>query len=80
MQMLSNVWAKTSSVTATMRTSMSIVKRFLLDHHNRRWVEYADHFMNIGIATDRLPPGWSGWLSHTYDDIPSVDTGVTIAR
>ena len=41
-------------------------------HHQRRWVEYADHFLNIGITTDRIPPGWNGWMSHTYDDVPTV--------
>lgn len=71
--MQSNVSEKISLETDTMRTLMWIVVFNLLDHHNRRWVEYADHFMNLGIATDRVPPGWSGWLSHTYDDAPTVN-------
>jgi len=47
---------------------------FDVDHpHHRRWVEYADHYWNIGITTDRIPPGWNGWLSSTYDEPPTVD-------
>mmetsp|Transcript_41318 Transcript_41318/g.47980 ORF Transcript_41318/g.47980 Transcript_41318/m.47980 type:complete len:190 (-) Transcript_41318:202-771(-) len=44
---------------------------FDVDHKwNRRWVEYSDHFIRIGIGGDRVPPGWHGWLSHMFDDIP----------
>lgn len=70
--MQSSVWARISSATGTTRTSMLTVHSFEIDHHQRRWVEYADHFMFIGITTDRIPPGWNGWMSGTYDDPPVV--------
>ena len=40
--------------------------------NQRRWVEYSDYFVFIGVGTDRVPPIWNGWLSHRYDDPPSV--------
>ena len=39
---------------------------------HRRWVEYSDYFMNFGPGTDRIPPGWYGWLSNSYSDTPLV--------
>lgn len=42
----------------------------MIDASNRRWVEYADHFQTWIPLTDRIPPKWSGWLSHVYDDVP----------
>lgn len=40
--------------------------------HCRRWVEYSNYHMNFGWGTDRVPPKWNGWLSGTYDDVPTV--------
>lgn len=48
---------------------------FSVDHYNcRRWVEYSNYFLNFGWGTDRIPPGWHGWMSHTYDDVPTDDS------
>eukprot|EP01017_Pseudomicrothorax_dubius_P015862 TRINITY_DN1810_c0_g1_i2.p1 TRINITY_DN1810_c0_g1~~TRINITY_DN1810_c0_g1_i2.p1 ORF type:complete len:213 (-),score=55.38 TRINITY_DN1810_c0_g1_i2:103-741(-) len=45
---------------------------FDVNHRNqRRWVEYSDYFIPIGIGGDRVPAGWHGWLSHQFDDVPS---------
>jgi len=41
--------------------------------NNRRWVEYSDHMLGIGIGGDRIPPMWHGWLHNVYDDVPSED-------
>jgi len=41
--------------------------------NNRRWVEYADYFLPIGIGGDRVPPGWHGWMSYQYDDTPTEE-------
>ena len=30
--------------------------------------------MNFGPGTDRIPPAWNGWMSHTYDDVPTDDS------
>jgi len=47
---------------------------FDTDHRNqRRWVEYSDYFLSIGITGDRVPPGWHGWINHVYDDAPSEE-------
>ena len=32
----------------------------------RRWVVFADQ-----VEATAVPPGWRGWLSFTYDDLPS---------
>ena len=46
-----------------------------VDHYNcRRYVEYSDYFKDFGSGTDRIPPAWNGWMSHTYDDIPTDDS------
>ena len=41
-------------------------------YSRRRWVEYADYFLPIGITGDRVPPGWHGWLAYQFDDAPPV--------
>jgi len=33
-------------------------------------VEYADYFLPIGVTGDRVPPGWHGWMSYQFDDMP----------
>ena len=45
----------------------------LKDHHNRRWVEVANHRWITGLTGDHIPLEWSNWLSGVHDDIPSVD-------
>ena len=43
-----------------------------VDHHyNRRWVEHADFLIAAEMNEDKLEPGWLGWLSYSYDDVPS---------
>lgn len=36
----------------------------------RRWVIYKEE-----SEGSKVPPGWYGWLHHTYDEIPSADSG-----
>lgn len=74
---LSDVLGKMNGVIATTKIGMSTVRysRYdvqSIDRNQRRWVEYADYFLPIGIGGDRIPPGWHGWLSHQYDDHPEV--------
>ena len=37
------------------------------DRHKRRWVIY-----NGYAEASRVPPDWSGWLHHTFQDPPTV--------
>ena len=46
--------------------------RNCIGYTRRRWVEYADYFLPIGITGDRVPPGWHGWLCAQMDDSPVV--------
>lgn len=34
-------------------------------------MEYVDYMLGIGNNGDRIPPKWHGWLSYTYDDVPT---------
>ena len=36
------------------------------DGRNRRYVIYSDY-----AEASKVPPVWSGWLHHTYDELPS---------
>ena len=37
----------------------------------RRWVEYSDYFMEMWSSSDRIPPMYSGWMNHVYDEFPT---------
>lgn len=65
-------WVKTNSETSTTKImGLSVRNGENVDPHQRRWVEFADYLTLIGNNGDRIPPKWHGWLSHTYDDIPT---------
>ena len=39
--------------------------------NNRRWIEWAKHGSILLTRMDKVPPAWAGWLSQTYNDVPS---------